>query len=198
MEISAIKNQLRKQYKQIREQLTIEQVKKNSAQIADQLFQTSFWQNSSTVMSYLSFQNEVMTELIYRQGWLEGKTMLLPICSAQNGIMTMSVLSSFDQLIPNRYGIRELPAPLQQVIAPPKIDLCLIPGIAFDRYGNRLGFGSGYYDRYLAQIASHVPRIALAHSCQFYDGLLPVDQYDLPMHYILTENGLEPKKQLPK
>ena len=198
MEISAIKNQLRKQYKQIREQLTIEQVKKNSAQIADRLFQTSFWQNSSTVMLYLSFQNEVMTDQIYRQGWMEGKTMLLPICSAQNGIMTMSVLSSFDQLIPNRYGIRELPAPLQQIITPQKIDLCLIPGIAFDRYGNRLGFGSGYYDRYLAQIASHVPRIALAHSCQIYDGLLPVDQYDLPMHYMLTENGLEPKKQLPK
>ena len=66
MEISAIKNQLRKQYKQIREQLTIEQVKKNSAQIADRLFQTSFWQNSSTVMLYLSFQNEVMTDQIYR------------------------------------------------------------------------------------------------------------------------------------
>ncbi|MBP3585604.1 MAG: 5-formyltetrahydrofolate cyclo-ligase [Peptococcaceae bacterium] len=198
MEISAIKNQLRKQYKQIREQLTIEQVKKNSAQIADRLFQTSFWQNSSTVMLYLSFQNEVMTDQIYRQGWLEGKTMLLPICSAQNGIMTMSVLSSFDQLIPNRYGIRELPAPVQQIIAPQKIDLCLIPGIAFDRYGNRLGFGSGYYDRYLAQIASHVPRIALAHSCQIYDGLLPVDQYDLPIHYMLTEYGLEPKQQLPE
>jgi len=78
MEISAIKNQLRKQYKQIREQLTIEQVKKNSAQIADRLFQTSFWQNSRTVMLYLSFQNEVMTDQIYRQGWLEGKTMLHP------------------------------------------------------------------------------------------------------------------------
>lgn len=198
MEISAIKNQLRKQYKQLREQLTIEQVKKNSAQIADRLFQTSFWQNSSTVMLYLSFQNEVMTDQIYQQGWMEGKTMLMPICSTQDGIMIMSKVTSFAQLDQNRYGIRELPETLQQIVAPETIDLCLIPGIVFDNYGNRLGFGAGYYDRYLAKISPQVPRIALAHSCQIYDGILPTDQYDLPMHYMLTENGLEPKKQLPK
>ena len=128
MEISAIKNQLRKQYKQLREQLTIEQVKKNSAQIADRLFQTSFWQNSSTVMLYLSFQNEVMTDQIYQQGWMEGKTMLMPICSTQDGIMIMSKVTSFAQLDQNRYGIRELPETLQQIVAPETIDLCLITG----------------------------------------------------------------------
>ena len=93
MEITADKNALRKQYKQIRAQLTMEQVTKNSEQIADFLFQTAFWQKSHTVMLYLSFQNEVTTDSIYQRGWQEGKTMLIPICSPQNGIMTMSVLS---------------------------------------------------------------------------------------------------------
>ncbi len=190
----ATKIQLRKQYKQIREQLTIESVMKNSEKIATQLFQTSFWQKSSTVMLYLSFRNEVMTDLIYQEGWKQGKTMLIPICSPQNGIMSMSVLSSLDQLVVNRYGIRELPDHLQQIVSPETIDLCLIPGIAFDRFGNRLGFGSGYYDRYLAQIPALVPRIALAHNCQIFDGTLPTDQYDLPMDYMLTEHGLEQRK----
>ena len=148
-------------------------------------------------MLYLSFQNEVITDMIYKQGWKENKTMLVPICGAKDSIMTMSKLSTLDQLVSNRYGIRELPNRLQQIISPEVIDLCLIPGIAFDKYGNRLGFGSGYYDRYLAQISPQVPRIALAHSCQIYDGILPTDQYDLPMHYMLTEHGLEAKQQLP-
>ena len=193
-----MKAALRKQYKQIRNQLTMEKVQNNSEKIAAQLFETAFWQNSTGVMLYLSFQNEVVTDMIYERGWQENKIMLIPICSAQNGIMTMSKLTSFEQLVPNRYGIRELPEPLQQIVPPETIDLCLIPGIVFDNYGNRLGFGAGYYDRYLAKISPQVPRIALAHSCQIYDGILPTDQYDLPMHYMLTEYGLEPKKQLPK
>lgn len=197
MDAYTAKNQLRKQYKQIRAQLTTEQVQQNSNRIAAHLFNTPFWKNSKTVMLYLSFQNEVLTDEIYQRGWLEGKTMLTPICSPQNGIMHMSVLSSFEQLTLNRYGIRELPAHLQQMIAPDTIDLCLIPGIAFDRYGNRLGFGSGYYDRYLTKVNTNAPRIALAHSCQIFDGILPTDQYDLPMQYMLTEHGLEPKQQLP-
>ena len=193
-----MKAALRKQYKQIRNQLTMEKVQNNSEKIAAQLFETAFWQNSTVVMLYLSFQNEVVTDMIYERGWQENKIMLIPICSAQNRIMTMSKLTSFEQLVPNRYGIRELPEPLQQIVPPETIDLCLIPGIVFDNYGNRLGFGAGYYDRYLAKISPQVPRIALAHSCQIYDGILPTDQYDLPMHYMLTEYGLEPKKQLPK
>ena len=192
MDIHTEKNHLRKQYKQIRQQLTIETVQNNSNAIAAQLFASTFWKESRTVMLYLSFQNEVMTDLIYQKGWQEGKTMLIPICSPENGIMTMSKLSSFHDLTLNRYGIRELPLTLQQIITPDQIDLCLIPGIAFDRQGTRLGFGSGYYDRYLAQVSPQVPRIALAHSCQIYDGTLPMDQYDLPMQYMLTELGLEP------
>lgn len=191
------KNQIRKQYKQIRSQLSIPQVEQNSSRIAAHLFESAPWKNSRVVMLYLSFQNEVMTDQIFRQGWAEGKTMLIPICSAENGIMTMSILTSFEHLVQNRYGIRELPTPSQQIISPEEIDLCLIPGIAFDRFGNRLGFGSGYYDRYLTQIKHTVPRVALAHSCQIYHGILPTDQYDLPMHYMLTEYGLESKQQLP-
>lgn len=191
MEPNMLKNQLRKQYKQIRAQLSQKEVLEHSAKIAEQLFQTAFWQNSHTVMLYLSFQNEVHTDAIYQRGWEEGKTMLLPICAPENGIMTMSVLSTLDQLVCNRYGIRELPDNLQTIVAPEQIDLCLIPGIAFDHHGNRLGFGSGYYDRYLAKVNPDVPRIALAHACQIYSGQLPTDAYDLPIQYMLTECGLE-------
>ena len=184
------KQQLRKQYKVLRSQLSAADVAAHSQRIADALFATSFWQQSQTVMLYLSFQNEVATRAIYQRGWQEGKTMLLPICAPSGGLMEMSVLPSFDQLVPNRYGIDELPAHLQQIVSPEIIDLCLIPGIAFDKTGTRLGFGAGYYDRYLLRVSPRAPRIALAYECQLHPGSLPKDQYDLPMQYILTEQQL--------
>lgn len=182
-----MKNQLRQQYKKIRQQLAGTEVQQRSAQIAANLFQTSFWQQSQIIMLYLSFQNEVATQAIYQQGWTEGKTMLLPICAMQNGLMEMSVFSSFEQLEPNRYGIGELPPQLQQIVSPQQIDLCIIPGIAFDHAGNRLGFGAGYYDRYLPRVNHKAKRVALAYECQLYDATLPINSFDLPMDYIITE-----------
>lgn len=185
-----MKEQLRKQYKQLRQQLSQEQVVQCSNQIASALFQTPFWKNSRVIMLYLSFQNEVDTHAIYQQGWTEGKTMLIPICSPQSTTMQMSCISSLQQLVNNRYGIGELPSEAQQIISPNQIDLCLIPGIAFDLAGNRLGFGAGYYDRYLPKVNPQAKRIALAYECQISSTRLPVTAYDLPMDYILTEKNL--------
>lgn len=188
--LTAEKQQLRQHYKSVRKELSAAQVAQYSAAIARQLFATSLWQQSHTVMLYLSFQNEVDTHAIYQQGWQESKTMLLPICAPSGGLMEMSSITSFSVLTPNCYGIDELPAALQQIIAPEEIDLCLIPGIAFDHTGNRLGFGAGYYDRYLPRLRPDVPRVALAYECQLSPQTLPVDDYDLPMDYILTEKQL--------
>ena len=188
--VSSLKKQLRQYYKQIREQLSPAVVTTYSAQIAAQLFALPCWQNSQTVMLYLSFRNEVATAAIYQRGWQLGKTMLIPICQPQNGLMEMSRITSLQQLTYNRYGIGELPAPLQQIVPPEAIDLCLIPGVAFDHQGNRLGFGAGYYDRYLPRLRPEVPRLALAYECQLHPQPLPVEPYDLPMDYILTERQL--------
>ena len=185
-----MKQQIRQQYKQLRNQLSQEQVAQYSRQIINHLFDLDCWKESTIVMLYVSFQNEVTTQAIYQRGWDMGKTMLLPICSPQDSLMEMSILSSFEQLQPNRYGILELPKTAQQMVPPQEIDLCLIPGIAFDHFGNRLGFGAGYYDRYLAKLRPQTPRIALAYECQWYPGILPTNIYDLPMDAILTERAL--------
>lgn len=185
-----MKNQLRTQYKSIRNLLTPEQVHQNSEQIIQTLLNLPEWKNAKIVMCYLSFQNEVDTYPLYREGWNQGKTMLIPICQAKGSIMKMSILTSMNTLIKNRYGIDELPLPLQQIVSPETIDLCILPGIAFDRLGNRIGFGAGYYDRYLPKLRENVPLIALAHHCQIHSGTLPTDCYDLPVHKIITEQQI--------
>lgn len=184
------KQNLRTQYKKIRAALTPQEVQQNSDAIFRSLTALPAWQNARTVMCYLSFRQEVDTTAIYEQGLREGKTMLIPICAPSGGIMEMSRLDSMDRLVPNRYGIPELPEALQQMVSPDAIDLCIIPGIAFDRAGHRIGFGAGYYDRYLPKVNACVPRIALAHSCQMHPAELPVDAHDLPMDMILTEQGI--------
>ena len=185
-----MKNQLRRTYKQLRAQLSPQQVQHYSQQIANRLFSLPLWQNSHTVMLYQSLQNEVATAVTYVKCWQEQNNMLLPICMPQNGLMEMSLLPSFQQLVPNHYGIAELPPASWQLIPPEEIDLAVIPGIAFDTFGNRLGFGAGYYDRYLLRLRADVKRVALAYQCQIHNGKLPTDAHDLPMDYILTETQI--------
>ena len=185
-----MKQKLRQEYKAIRQQLSMEQIEQYSLAISKQLFALPVWQTAKTIMLYLSFQNEVCTDYIFKQGWTENKIMGIPICHTHDHTMHLSRLNNFAQLTANKYGIRELPEEKQELILPEQIDLCLIPGIVFDTQGNRIGFGAGYYDRYLPQLRADVPKIALAYQCQISPAILPTDIYDLPMNYILTETKI--------
>lgn len=185
-----MKTRLRQHYKQIRSSLSPQEVAAHSQEVAQQLFSSILWQQATTIMLYLSFQQEIITDGLFQQGWQEGKTMAIPICNPADHTMTLTRLTSLAQLQLNQYGIRELPAEQQQPIAPDAIELSLIPGLAFDLQGNRLGFGAGYYDRYLPQLKHDVPKLALAHQCQLHPATLPTDCHDLPMDYILTEQQL--------
>jgi len=182
-----MKKQLRQEYKAIRNQLSVEQISQYSDAICKQLFQLPLWQEAKTIMAYLSFQNEVCTDFIFKQGWAENKIMSIPICHIHDHTMHLARLNNFEELVANKYGIRELPEEKQELILPKQVDLCLIPGIVFDARGNRIGFGAGYYDRYLPQLRADVPKVALAYQCQISSTTLPTDIYDLPMNYILTE-----------
>ncbi len=188
--VRAEKASLRRRYRALRQSLTAGEVRAKSAAIAERLLTLPLWRESRTVLLYLSFRNEVETDALYRFGWQAGKRMLLPICQATERDMEASVLDSLEQLVPNRYGIRELPPALQQIVAPEEIDLCLIPGLAFDRAGTRLGSGAGYYDRYLLRLRPGVPRVALAYACQLRGTALPRDRHDLPMDVLITEQAV--------
>ena len=141
-------------------------------------------------MCYLSFKNEVITDPIFTHAWQDKKTTVIPISHPQTHSITLSTLTNFTSLTLSSLSIRELPTEKQCLFPASSLDLCIIPGIAFDTYGNRLGFGQGYYDRFLAQLPSHCCKMALAFTEQIYDGILPHDTYDIPMDYIITENGI--------
>lgn len=95
-----------------------------------------------------------------------------------------------DELERHRFGFLQ-PSPLAAPVASESIDLVLVPGLAFDRSGHRLGFGMGYYDRLLAALDAEVPRVGIC-PAELLVAVLPNEEHDVPMTHIATEAGVLP------
>jgi len=185
-----MKNTLRTYYKNLRQTMPIFEITQKSHHIIENLFSTDFYQKAKALSCYLSFRNEVITDDIFRNAWQLQKLTAIPISHKETHTITLSRFDDFSSLELSSLAIRELPFSKQIPFSPNDLDLCIIPGIAFDRYGNRLGFGQGYYDRFLPQLNPNCIKIALAFSEQIHEGILPFDSYDIPMDYIITEKEI--------
>jgi 5-formyltetrahydrofolate cyclo-ligase len=135
---------------------------------------------------YLANKTEVETKYLIREAFLLKKKVAVPIINTQRRL-SFSELSSLDEdnLESGSYGIRQpLPA-IQKQINAEQIDLWIIPGVAFDIMGGRLGYGGGYYDRALAQTHSCI--MGLAFDLQVLTNRLPLVENDVPVDEIFTE-----------
>ena len=137
--------------------------------------------SAKVVGAYYAFGSEVKTDLILEKARALGKKIALP--SVEGESLSFYELSSGKYLVKGRFGIME-PLPYGPV---DKIDLLIIPGIAFDKKGYRLGYGKGYYDKFLAK--KNVFSIGLAYSFQLLESL-PNAEYDKRLNAIATEQGI--------
>ncbi|MGI6224777.1 MAG: 5-formyltetrahydrofolate cyclo-ligase [Peptococcales bacterium] len=181
---------IRKNYKELRQNLSPNAVMENSKAIFLNITKSLFWQEAQVIMCYLPLGNEVNTKLIIENAWAENKQVVIPVCQAKNIEIIPSLLTSFDDLEPRTMGILEPKDGKLHPVDPTIIQLALIPGVAFDLKGHRIGFGAGYYDRFLPKLASLTPKIALAHEIQISPEPIPSDEYDILMDYICTEKKL--------
>lgn len=161
----------------------------------------SCWHTASCVALYMPVRGEVDTRLLREDAWARRMHLLLPRCRVHSGqmdfVMDFVLCQGEHDTAPGAYGILEPAAhlPAQTFIAgdanacPP--DIIVLPGVAYDRQGRRLGFGGGYYDRVLAQPAlSKSLRVGLAFAWQIVDAL-PADPWDYSVHCLCTEEGLQ-------
>lgn len=184
------KRELRSIYMKKRSALSENSIKSMSKLIESSLFSLDLYKNSSVIMTYVSFGNEVITENIIRNSLNLGKTIGVPITIPKTRELLVSELKNFDNEL--ELGVYNILTPKKEYIReinPSKIDLILVPGIAFDRKGYRVGYGGGYYDRFLCKTNKDVITIALAFSMQLIDSV-PKGYYDLPVNYVLTEKDL--------
>jgi len=184
------KKTLRSEILNKRKALSKKEVFEKSSAIAKQLFSTKQYKNANYIMCYIDFRNEVRTEEIIRTALNEGKNIIVPISVVETRQLILSQLLDYDkELEAGTYGILEPKKEFIREVKPEVIDLVLIPGVAFDRRGYRIGYGGGYYDRFLAKINSSVPKIALAFELQMVP-YIKKGRYDIPMDYIITENEI--------
>lgn len=179
------KDSIRKQIIEQRDSIDINTKNQYDKNIFNSLVKSEWYKKANTIFAFVSFKSETDTHEIIKYAIQDGKTICVPrIKSKQKGIEIFKI-DSFDQLEKGYFGILE---PLESCIAVDSkdIDLILMPGVAFDRQGGRLGYGAGFYDRFLSNMSNSVDKIAVAYHFQVLDNI-PMDEHDVRINGIVTE-----------
>lgn len=185
------KRAIREKFKALRMNLTSEEVLTKSAQIKNLLFKLQEFKNAQTVAFYIAKKSsrEVETEDMIKESTKMGKRVIVPIVEAGRKL-AFSELRDFDsELAPGAFGILEPKPSSRRLVPVHKSDIIIVPGVAFDLRGNRLGQGGGYYDRLLGELASIKPSppfVGLAYEMQVVEKL-PNVAHDVPINILVTE-----------
>jgi 5-formyltetrahydrofolate cyclo-ligase len=148
------------------------------------LVEVPAFQTASTALFYVSFGSEVETAMMRSLARELGMTVACPRSRPGDRSMRFHVLASDDELSPGAYGILQPAA--ETPLADLKDAVVLVPGVAYDRRGHRLGFGSGYYDRWLAGEGKGLPTIGLAFNEQLVDAV-PTQPHDVDVDWVVTD-----------
>ena len=182
--LAANKKALRASIKQKRRALSIEYRQQASRKMQAELTRLPCYQAAEYIMLYMAMQDEVQLDELIAMVLKNGKKAVIPLVTGA-GLMEAVELSDMADLVPDKYGIKTVSEEKRRLIAPDKIDLIIVPGVAFDKAGHRLGMGGGFYDRFMLR-ASRAVRAALAYDCQLLVAV-PAEVHDLTVDYIITE-----------
>jgi 5-formyltetrahydrofolate cyclo-ligase len=144
-----------------------------------------------TVMFYVDVRSEVRTRHSLPEALASGKRIIVPYCVHQE--LELFVLTRMDELAVGMYKIleprTELRSQQEKRVAPGDLDLIMVPGVAFDKSGGRMGHGFGYYDKLLQHARADAPLVALAFECQLFPEI-PTQAHDIFMDKIITEKTI--------
>ncbi|MEI2403783.1 5-formyltetrahydrofolate cyclo-ligase [Niallia taxi] len=157
-----------------------------SYEIAQNLYNHPLFQKASHVGVTISRFPEVDTYQIIRAAWAQGKKVSVPKCLPKTRAMEFRILERFDQLESIYSGLYEPMEAETKLTEANEIELLLVPGVAYSKDGYRIGFGGGYYDRFLKSF--HGTTISLAIESQL-EKSLPIESHDIPVQHIITNKG---------
>lgn len=180
---------LRQQKRAQRRQLEPAQQTRHAERLAEQIIHHRSFTDSQRIAAYLANDGEIDPVHIIQQAWNLGKEVYLPILSAHENSLLFAPYTQHSVMQRNQFGIAEPTCPSAQWRKAEAMDLILLPLVAFDEQGNRMGMGSGFYDRSLANIRQHEKSarlIGLAHEIQ-KTTRLEAQSWDIPLDAIVTE-----------
>jgi len=181
------KEKLRRQVRAARNALDPEWRDQASDRITDRLWSWKRLATTDAVHCYLAWRSEVMTGKLIELLLQHKKKVAVPKMGASKRLLENYYIQRLSAVSIGPFGILEPDLRQCEPAMLRELQLIFVPGVAFDRRGNRLGSGHGYYDRFLAQSAA--PRIGLAFEMQIVDRV-PVGDHDEKMHFIVTENEM--------
>lgn len=181
------KNKIRSNTLQSLQQLSTEEKQLIEQNMFNILTKSHLWKNSETIGFTVSSAIEWDTTVLIKQAWEENKTIVVPKSISETKQLIFYKLTSYNQLIIGYANLLEPDPEMTEEISKEEIDLLIVPGIAFDKKGFRIGFGGGYYDRFLEDY--NVLTASLVSHLQLIEQV-PIDQYDIPVQYLITEHEL--------
>lgn len=181
------KKQIRKIMLERRRNMSREAVMDKSLQISEKVIASTQYHEAERIFIFISFENEVDTGWLIRRALADGKKVAAPL--VKNGTMKFRYFTLSDELKEGEFGIKEPAEDLPKAYAKSSSTLVIMPGIAFDRSRNRVGFGKGFYDKWMKERPG-LHKIALAFDLQIYDGVIPSEPHDIRPDLIFTESEI--------
>lgn len=180
-----MKNELRRKYRELRK--SIDNKNQKDFDICLNFLNSDLYKNSKQILCFSSLDGEISTDLIISQTLKDGKALALPACTDGCGNMRFYKVKSIDELISGYFGIKEPDTEKCPLICDFSSSVCVVPAFCFDKSGFRLGYGKGYYDKFLKKFTS--ASVGLCYN-DFIEEKLPADEYDVPVDYIITQNNI--------
>ena len=179
------KKEIRAMIRDKKKQLSAEEITAYSDRVCDILCNDAVYKNASVIYPYLAYNQEIITTTLIERAWNDGKAVAVPKCYEDNR-MEFHRIYSFDDVEPGMYDI---PEPISGEIVEDEEVLILMPGLAFDGNFNRIGYGGGYYDRYLERKQNcNFVKVAFAYDFQLLEHI-DTDDHDYKVDMIITDKG---------
>ncbi|TAL55603.1 MAG: 5-formyltetrahydrofolate cyclo-ligase [Nanoarchaeota archaeon] len=170
------KKDFRKRALEMRESISILETIERSSAVQKNLIKLPEFKKAKIVLSYIPIRNEVAADNF------GGKGIVLPGFDSKKNLVA---LKHDGKLVDGPYSTKQPPCEKKRAVKLSSIDIAIVPGVAFDKKGNRIGYGKGYYDRLLSKIDAK--KVGLAYGFQVFENL-PAESHDIKVDYIVTEN----------
>lgn len=183
------KRYFREFYSEIRSNISDDERKSINNRISQNFIESDFLKDFNLFLIYISVNNEIDTSEIISFLFKIGKKVAVPYCYGKN--MDFYYISSTEELVKGKFGIPSVD--INSAVKVENFDdsLCIVPGLSFDNNGNRLGYGGGFYDRFL--MGKNLATLGLCYE-KCISEELPTEDFDIAMDFVLTETCLRNHK----
>jgi 5-formyltetrahydrofolate cyclo-ligase len=187
-EIQIAKSQIREEIAQKFAALSAKEIAEKTEAIENRLFDFANFLESKITLLYINNEHEVLTENIIKRTFVYNKIVVLPAYNAENFEMELKKVDNIEKdLVPGPRDILQPDASRCKDVPIEKIDIAIIPAVALDEKGGRIGSGKGYYDRLIPRLAITTRKVALAFEAQIVPQV-PIESHDRHVDIIITEN----------